>query len=198
MGKRLKPGSSLTCLGCLGLKIDVMDDFYKLLHPCMTVLVASVSRDGRPNVMTCAWNMPVSDEPPMIAIALGSESYTSQLIKESGEFTVNIPDERLIKAVWICGTMSGRSVDKFKLAGLTPRPAKKVKAPIVDECVAHLECKLSSQLEAGECIIFVGEVLEAYCEEELFKNGIWNIEKVALPMHMGGRLFAIPMRIVKP
>jgi flavin reductase (DIM6/NTAB) family NADH-FMN oxidoreductase RutF len=135
LGKRLKPGSSLTCLGCLGLKIDVMDDFYKLLHPCMTVLVASVSRDGRPNVMTCAWNMPVSDEPPMIAIALGSESYTSQLIKESGEFTVNIPDERLIKAVWICGTRSGRSVDKFKLAGLTPRPAKKVKAPIVDECV---------------------------------------------------------------
>ena len=180
------------------MKMDVMDDFYKLLHPCMTVLVVSVSRDGKPNVMTCAWNMPVSADPPMIAVALGSESYTSQLIKESGEFTVNIPDERLLRALWICGTKSGRSVDKFKLAGLTPRPAKRVKAPIVGECAAHLECKLSSKLEAGECTIFVGEVLEAYCEEELFKNGVWDIEKIALPMHMGGRLFAIPMRIVKP
>ncbi|MEM4718730.1 MAG: flavin reductase family protein, partial [Nitrososphaerota archaeon] len=141
----------------------------------MTVLVVSVSRDGKPNVMTCAWNMPVSADPPMIAVALGSESYTSQLIKESGEFTVNIPDERLLRALWICGTKSGRSVDKFKLAGLTPRPAKRVKAPIVGECAAHLECKLSSKLEAGECTIFVGEVLEAYCEEELFKNGVWDI-----------------------
>ena len=180
------------------MKIDVMDDFYKLLHPCMTILVVSVSCDGRPNVMACAWNMPVSEEPPMIAVALGSRSYTSQLISESGEFTVNIPDERLLKAIWICGTKSGRNVDKFKLAGLTPGPARRVKAPIVDECVAHLECRLNSQLEAGECIIFVDEVLEAYCEEGFFKNGVWNIERVALPMHMGGRLFAVPTRLVKP
>ena len=180
------------------MKMDVMDNFYKLLHPCMTGLVVSVSRDGKPNVMTCAWNMPVSADPPMIAVALGSESYTSQLIKESGEFTVNIPDERLLRALWICGTKSGRDVDKFKLAGLTPRPAKRVKAPIIGECAAHLECKLGSQLETGECTIFVGEVLEAYCEEELFKNGVWNIEKISLPMHMGGRLFAIPTKIVKP
>lgn len=175
-----------------------MDNFYKLLHPCITILIVSISRDGRPNVMTCAWNMPVSEDPPMMAVALGSESYTSQLIKESGEFTVNIPDERLLKALWICGTKSGRSVDKFNLTGLTPRPAKRVKAPIVAECVAHLECRLSSQLETGECTIFVGEVLEAYCEEELFRNGVWDIEKIALPMHMGGRLFAIPSKLIKP
>ena len=175
-----------------------MDDFYKLLHPCMTVLIVSVSREGKPNVTTCAWNMPVSEEPPMIAVALGSESYTSQLIRETGEFTVNIPDEQLLKAIWVCGTKSGKSMDKFKLVGLTPKPAKKVKAPIIDDCAAHLECKLSAQLEAGECTIFVGEVLEAYCEEELFKNGVWNIEKIALPLHMGGKIFAIPTRIARP
>ena len=180
------------------MKVDVIDDFYKLLHPCMTVLIVSVSREGKPNVMTCAWNMPVSEEPPMIAVALGSESYTSQLIRETREFTVNIPDEQLLKAIWVCGTKSGKSVDKFKLAGLTPKPAKKVKAPIISDCAAHLECKLSAQLEAGECTIFVGEVLEAYCEEGLFKNGIWDIEKITLPLHMGGKLFAIPTRIVRP
>ena len=89
------------------MKVDVMEDFYKLLNPCMTVLVVSMSKNGRPNVMTCAWNMPVSEDPPMIALSLGKESYTGELIKKSGEFTVNIPDERLLKALWLCGARSG-------------------------------------------------------------------------------------------
>jgi len=182
----------------MGMKVDVMDDFYKLLHPCMTILVVSISRDGKPNVMTCAWNMPVSEDPPMIAVALGEESYTSQLIKESGEFTVNIPDERLLKAVWLCGTRSGRRADKFKLAGLTPAPAKKVKPPIISECAAHLECKLHDRVEAGECVVFIGEVLEAYCSKEVFEKGVWNVEKIGLPLHLGGRLFAVPTRVIKP
>ena len=182
----------------MGVKVNVMDDFYKLLHPCMTILVVSISRDGKPNVMTCAWNMPVSEDPPLIAVALGEESYTGQLIRESGEFTVNIPDERLLKAAWICGTKSGRRVDKFKLAGLTPAPARKVKPPIISECIAHLECKLENMVEAGECIIFVGEVLEAYASEEFFKKGVWDVRAVSLPLHLGGSWFAIPGRVVKP
>jgi len=180
------------------MKVDVMEDFYKLLHPCMTVLVVSISKDGRPNVMTCAWNMPVSEDPPMIAIALGEESYTGQLIRESGEFTVNIPDERLLKAVWVCGTRSGRRADKFKLAGLTPCSAKRVKPPIIDECIGHLECRLSKSVEAGECTLFIGEVLEAYASEEFFRNGVWNVRTVSLPFHLGGRIFVIPSRVVRP
>lgn len=175
-----------------------MDDFYKLLHPCVTVLVVSASRDGRPNVMACAWNMPVSEDPPMIALALGEESYTGELIKESGEFTVNVPDERLLKAIWLCGTRSGREVDKFKLAGLSPAPARKVKPPIISECVAHLECRLRDQVEAGECVVFIGEVLEAYCSKEVFERGVWNLKKISLPLHLGGRLFAVPARVIKP
>ena len=89
------------------MKVDVMEDFYKLLHPCMTVLVASMPKNGRSNVMTCAWNMPVSEDPPMITLSLGKESYTGELIKKSGEFAVNIPDERLLKALWLCGARSG-------------------------------------------------------------------------------------------
>ena len=180
------------------VKVDVMDDFYKLLHPCMTVLVVSISKDGKPNVMACAWNMPVSEDPPMIALSLGEESYTGKLIKESGEFTVNIPDERLLKAIWLCGTRSGRKIDKFKQANLTPIPAKKVKPPIISECMAHLECKLYDRIEVGECTIFIGEVLEAYCSKEVFEKGMWHMEKIGLPLHLGGKFFAIPTRIVTP
>lgn len=180
------------------MKVDVMDDFYKLLHPCMTVLVVSVSKDGKPNVMACAWNMPVSEEPPLIAIAIGRESYTNRLIKESGEFTVNIPGQELLEAIWICGTRSGRSVDKFKLANLSPERARRVKPPIIRECVAHLECKLRSCVDAGECTVFIGEVLEAYALEGAFSEKGWNVEKIGLPLHLGGKLFAIPREVVQP
>jgi len=88
-------------------------------------------------------------------------------------------------------------MDKFELAGITPAPAKRVKPPIISECVAHLECKVHEQVEAGECEIFIGEVLEAYCSEELFENGIWSVERTSLPLHLGGRFFAIPQQIIK-
>lgn len=180
------------------MKVNVMDDFYKLLHPYVTVLVVSVSRDGRPNVMSCAWHMPVSEEPPMIAIAVSRESYTNELIRVSGEFTVNIPDRELLDAVWICGTRSGRNVDKFRLANLNSEPAKRVKPPIIRECIAHLECRLHSYVEAGECTIFIGEVLEAYASEEVFSEKGWDVSKMGLPLHLGGKFFAIPKEIIQP
>ncbi|MCX8187097.1 MAG: flavin reductase family protein [Nitrososphaeria archaeon] len=178
--------------------VSVLDGFYKLLHPCITVLVASVSRSGRPNVMACAWNMPVSEEPPMIAIAIGRESYTNELIKESGEFTVNILGQEYLEAIWICGTRSGRNIDKFRLANLTLEPARRVKPPIIKECAAYLECKLHNYVDSGECTIFIGEVLDAYASKEVFSKDGWNIEKIGLPLHLGGRLFTIPREIIQP
>ncbi|MCD6592440.1 MAG: flavin reductase, partial [Thaumarchaeota archaeon] len=86
----------------------------------------------------------------------------------------------------------------FKLAKLTPAPARKVRSPIISECIAHLECKLENTVEAGECIIFIGEVLEAYASEEFFKNGVWDVKAISLPLHLGGSWFAIPGRVVKP
>ncbi|RLI39063.1 hypothetical protein DRO64_11095 [Candidatus Bathyarchaeota archaeon] len=118
--------------------------------------------------------MPVSEDPPMIALSLGKESYTGELIKKSGEFTVNIPDERLLKALWLCGTRSGRRINKFKQVNLTPIPARKVKPSIISECMAHLECRLHDKIEVGECTIFIGEGLEVYYSKEVFEKGMWR------------------------
>jgi len=180
-----------------GMKVNVLDDFYKLLHPCVTVLVAS-SWNDRSNVMTCAWNMPVSEDPPLVAIALSRESYTNEIIRKSGDFTINIPDETLLNALWICGTRSGRKVDKARLAGLKLSPAKKVKSPIVEDCIGHLECKLDKFFEVGECTVFIGEVLEAYASREAFSQGIWNVKKIRLPLHLGGDRFALPTEVIRP
>ena len=173
------------------MKVDVMDDFYKLLHPRPVVLVCSVSKDGKPNVMACSWVTPVSEEPPLIAIALWKGGYTHRLIEETGEFTVNIPSSKLLKAVWVAGTKTGKKVDKIKLTGLKISPAKKVKAPIIEDCIGHLECKLESSADAGECKVYLAKVLAAYADKNLFKKGVWT-EKAEVLLHTGGKLFTTP------
>lgn len=175
-----------------------MEDFYKLLHPCITLLIVSISQDGKPNVMTCAWSTPVSEDPPIVAIALSKESYTNSLIKSSGEFTVNIPSEKLLDATWICGTVSGKDVDKASLAGITYSNSKRVKPPIINECIGHLECRVLNSIDIGESTLFIGEVLEAYADKEFFQEGIWNIESVGILLHLGGDRFAIATKVLRP
>ncbi|MCD6409581.1 MAG: flavin reductase family protein [Candidatus Verstraetearchaeota archaeon] len=180
-------------------KVDVGEDFFKLLHPKVTTLIVAVDEQGKPNVMACSWAMPVSEEPPQVAISLWRESYTNELIKKTKEFTVNIPPAKLLKQVWIAGTKSGKKVDKIKLAGFAPQPSRKVKPPVIAECIAHMECKLSQAVEAGECTLFIGEVVEVYADEELFKKGMWSLEKAELLLHAGGKLFITPSgRQLKP
>ncbi|MBK5190732.1 MAG: flavin reductase family protein, partial [Methanosarcinales archaeon] len=86
------------------------------------------------------------------------------------EFIVNVPPKELKPQIYYCGFHSGYDVDKFKDTGLTPQPARKVKAPIIAECVAWMECNVRQEIEAGDKNIFVGEVIEAYADDALVKG----------------------------
>lgn len=79
----------------------------------MAFFLTSIAKNGKPNVMTCAWATPVSEEPPVVVVCVSKESYTSQLIRQTKEFVINIPTKKLLKVLWICGTTSGRDTDKF-------------------------------------------------------------------------------------
>ena len=162
---------------------------YRLLHPMHTVLVSCVGEDEKPNIITLAWAMPTSINPPLVAISIAPKRHSHKLIEETKEFVVNIPPVKILKETLFCGRRSGRNYDKFKEAGLTPSPAKKVKPPIIKECVAHLECKLHSQFSAGDHTIFVGEIVEAYADKEVFTNK-YDLEKVKMIFHLGGNDFA--------
>jgi len=172
------------------LKKDV-ESFYSLLHPRPVVLICSVDKDGKPNVMACSWIMPVSEEPPMIALSLWRRGYTHQLIEAAKEFTVNIPSADLVKAVWIAGTRSGRRTDKFAVSGLKTQPAKKVSVPIIEQCIGHLECKLVDYVKAGECNVYIAEVVAAYADEELLTNNVWS-DRANVLLHAGGKYFTTP------
>jgi flavin reductase (DIM6/NTAB) family NADH-FMN oxidoreductase RutF len=174
----------------LKLKKDV-ESFHFLLHPRPVVLVCSVDKDGRPNVMACSWITPISEEPPLIALSLWRRGYTRQLIEAVKEFTVNIPSADLVKAVWIAGTRSGRRTDKFAITGLKTQPSKKVSAPIIEQCIGHLECKLVDYVKAGECNVYIAEVVAAYADEELLVNNVWN-ERANVLLHAGGKYFTTP------
>ncbi|MEM3766596.1 MAG: flavin reductase family protein, partial [Candidatus Bathyarchaeia archaeon] len=167
-----------------------LSNAYRLVHPMHTVLVSCVGKEGNPNIITLAWAMPTSINPPLIAVSIAPGRHSHSLIEETGEFVVNIPTMDILKATLYCGRVSGRSHNKFKETGLTPLPAKKVKPPIIKECIAHLECKLHSRFPTGDHTIFVGEVVEAYADRDCFSEAGYNLEKAKMIFHIGGNEFA--------
>jgi flavin reductase (DIM6/NTAB) family NADH-FMN oxidoreductase RutF len=173
-------------------KVEVnLSSFYRLLHPKLAVLITSLNTlKDKPNIMTLAWAMPVSRNPPLLLIGMAPQRYSHELIAGLKEFVVNIPTMDIIKETLFCGKTTGRGHDKFAETGLTPLPAKMIRPPIIKECIAHLECKLHQQIVMGDHTVFVGEVLTAYVNKDAFLNSKFDLEKVKLLYHAGGNEFA--------
>jgi flavin reductase (DIM6/NTAB) family NADH-FMN oxidoreductase RutF len=135
--------------------------------------------------------MPTSQNPPLLAVSIAPGRHSHTLIGESGEFIVNIPTLEIIQAVYACGSLTGRSFDKFKRANLTQIPGKKVKAPAIRECVAHLECEVEGQMVTGDHTIFVGKILEAYADMGVFTEAGYDLKRARMLYHAGGNNFAL-------
>ncbi len=169
-----------------------------LLHPMHTVLVTCKGKTGKPNIITLAWAMPTSMNPPLVAISIAPRRHSHALIEESKEFVVNIPTMDILDQTFFCGRKSGREHDKFKETGLTCARARKLKTPIIKECVAHLECRLHSQHTTGDHTIFVGQIVEAYADKDAFSDG-YNLKKVKMIFHLGGSDFAtLDPKVARP
>jgi flavin reductase (DIM6/NTAB) family NADH-FMN oxidoreductase RutF len=163
----------------------------RLLEAGSIVLLSAQYR-GEPDVMTAAWLVPVSHRPPLVAVALSSLHNTHFLILKSQEFVINIPGRPLADQALICGTFSGRDVDKFARAQLTPIAGRRVTVPWVDQCLAHLECGLVETHETGDHTLFIGEVIGAWADENAFDE-FWKLENEELSplQHLGARHFAV-------
>lgn len=166
----------------------ILSSAYRLLYPRNVVLVSCVDKSGKANIVTLAWSMPVSMNPPMVAISLTPARHSYKLIRETKEFVVNIPTMGIVRETLFCGRRTGSEHDKFKEASLTPLPAKKVKPPIIKECVAHLECKLHKKIILGDHALLIGEVLTAYANSGAFAEK-FNVKKAKIIFHMGGDTF---------
>ena len=139
------------------------------------VLVTSVDSNGKPNIITLGMYMPISHDPPQVVIGVSPKRYSHDLISEQGEFVVNSPGFDVAVRAHVCGVKSGRDIDKWIEAGLTPKPAQRVHPPIIEECYGHIECEVVNRVNCGDHTLFVGEVVAASIDENCLVEGKLNM-----------------------
>jgi flavin reductase (DIM6/NTAB) family NADH-FMN oxidoreductase RutF len=136
---------------------------YGLLEPGPVVLVTTAHK-GRANVMTLSWLTMMDFEPPLVGMVLSEGNYSFAALKATKQCVINIPTVELGKAVVGVGNCSGRRIDKFARFGLTPRPAREVEPPLIDECYASLECRVTDSRLVKQYNFFILEVLKAWID----------------------------------
>ncbi len=136
---------------------------YGLLEPGPVVLVTTAQR-GLANVMTLSWLTMMDFEPPLFGMVMSDRNYSFAALKATRQCVINIPTVELAAKVVSVGNSSGRRIDKFAAFGLTPRPARLVAPPLIDECYASLECRVTDARLAKQYNFFVLEVLKAWVD----------------------------------
>ena len=121
-----------------------------MLYPLPAVMVSTADKEGNSNIITIAWTGTVCTNPAMVYISVRPERYSYHMIKESGEFVINLTTEKLTKATDYCGVRSGENVDKWKECRLTQGKASSLEfAPIIEESPVNIECKVKKMEELG-------------------------------------------------
>jgi len=144
------------------------------------VVLASVA-GPRDNIITLAMCHVFSYKPPLIGVGIAPRRFSYGLFKESKDFAINIPDKKMLRAVQICGSKSGRDVDKFAASGLTKEKAEKIASPLIAECPVNIECVKVKETETGDHTWFVGEVVAARGSPEYRRSDMilfWNDYRV--------------------
>jgi flavin reductase (DIM6/NTAB) family NADH-FMN oxidoreductase RutF len=136
---------------------------YGLLEPGPVVLVTT-ARAGRANVMPLSWHTMMEFVPPLVGCVISNQNHTFEVLRATGECVINVPTAELAKNVVACGNASGRSVDKFTTFNLTPVAGAVVKAPLITECYANLECKVVDRKLVARYNFFVLEVVKAWID----------------------------------
>ena len=166
-----------------------------LLAPVPPTLVTCGTME-HPNVLTIAWTGVLATHPPMTYISVRPSRYSYDLIRESGEFVINLPTSAMMKATDFCGVRSGRDVDKFAQCHLTPEPAQTVKAPLIAECPVSLECRVTATKELGTHTVFEAEITGINVEEQyLDSKGKLNLQQCGLMAYAHGTYFALGKKI---
>jgi flavin reductase (DIM6/NTAB) family NADH-FMN oxidoreductase RutF len=138
------------------------------IFPRPTALITTIDKNGKENVATFSFLMPVSSEPKYVAFSISPKRHSFKNLKETKEFVINVLSKEMKKEAEICGSFSGRDKDKFVLAKLTKQKAEKVKPPLIKECPISLECKVVSIQEFGDHYLVVGIVEKEHIRKEEF------------------------------
>ncbi len=167
------------------------------VNPVPAVLVTSGDMKNS-NIMTVAWTGTICSDPAMTYISVRPNRYSYKLIKESGEFVINLTTRDLTFATDWCGVKSGKDVDKFKEMHLTKQKANFVKCPLIAESPVSIECKVVEIKELGSHDMFIAEVLGINASEEYIdEKGAFDISKCDLIAYANGGYYALDKKIGK-
>ena len=149
-----------------------------MVYPLPVVMVSCADKEGNSNIITVAWTGTVCTNPPMVYISVRPERHSYQMIRETGEFVINLTTKDLVYATDYCGVKSGRDVDKFAEMKLTPVPGEKVKAPLIGESPVNLECKVTEVIPLGSHDMFLAEVVAVHADDKYMdEKGKFHLEK---------------------
>lgn len=162
-----------------------------LLGPVPPVLVSCGSPEA-PNLFTVAWAGTICTQPPRLSISVRPSRHSYGLIRQSGEFVVNLPTEALARAVDWCGVKSGRDLDKFAVLRLTAAPASAVGCPLLAESPVNLECRVFQTIPLGSHELFLADVVAVDVDEALLdKEGKLHLEQAGLLAYAHGAYYAL-------
>ena len=165
-----------------------LSEVYRLLEPGPVVMVTT-ARKGRANIMTMSWLTMIDFEPPIVGCVISDRNYTFGIIEETKECVINIPTVEQLSTVVDVGNTSGRSVDKFELFHLTKEDGSFVKAPLIQECYASLECKVIDMKMSAKYNIFILEVVKAWIRP--------GRERPRTIHHCGKGIFVVDGEVIK-
>lgn len=159
-----------------------LNNAYRLLNHGPTVLVTSAHGEHC-NIMAAAWNMPLDFDPPKVAIVIDKNTYTRELMEAAGTFAINVPCRAQAELVVQVGSSSGRELlgkspdNKFEAFKLPTFAASKIEAPLLQGCVAWLECRIIPEPHIQSTYdLFLAEVIAAQADERVFSDGHWHFE----------------------
>ena len=168
-----------------------------MLYPVPAVMV-SCGREGEtPNIITVAWAGTICSDPAMLSISVRPERYSYDIIRETGEFVVNLTSKELTRATDWCGVKSGRDVDKFKEMNLTAAPAVHLKgAPIIAESPVNIECKVTEVKELGSHDMFLAKVVGVTIDNQYMDDrGKFNLNASGLTAYSHGEYFELGKKL---
>ena len=164
-------------------------DARRLLVAGPVVLISTKWR-GTTDITPVAWSMPVSAEPPLVGVCVHPTRHAHDMIRFSEEFALNVPGPELLNHTAYFGSVSGRTVDKLDVTKLPTLTARKIEAPLLEGCVAHIECGVEDAIRIGDHTLFVGRVLAVSADDEAYDE-TWLLANEARPLHyLGGMSYA--------
>ena len=163
-----------------------------MLYPLPAVMVSCGTADGTSNIFTVAWTGTVCTNPPMVSVSVRPERYSYGLIRDSGEFVINLVTEDLVRAMDYCGVRSGRDTDKWADCGLTKAASGTVACPGIAQAPVNIECRVRRSLELGSHTLFLAEVTAVRVDGAYLKEGgAFDLNAAKLVTYSHGTYFSL-------